>query len=82
MAAGRRAATHHRPYCRQHATTSRVDRWRGQPECYQPCNIQTTAGPGVVAGALSPILRGGPAARISPREHNAPGYIWDGRELL
>jgi hypothetical protein len=77
----RRAAAHHRPCCRQHAATSRVDRRRGRPQCYQPRNIQTAAGPRVADGAFSPIFWGGPAARIPPRAHNAPGYIWDEREL-
>jgi hypothetical protein len=78
---GRRTAAHHRPCRHQHAATPCADRQRGRPQRHQPCGIQAAVDSRVPAGALSPILRGGPTSRVSPREHHAPGYIWDRGKL-
>jgi hypothetical protein len=44
---------------------------------HQPCCVQAAANPGVPSGTLTPILRSGPIASVSPWEHHTPGYIRD-----
>jgi hypothetical protein len=48
---------------------------------HQPCCIQAAADPRVPTGTLLSILRSGPSAGVSPREHRTPSYIQDRGKL-